>query len=280
MNIPILKSQKDFDYTAKDNSMFEKYLYTLKRGGNVITNEDFQIIRGNDYGYHLFHYVYEGNGLLLVDNQEYMLKAGDMFILSSGEPHVYASNDNHKLGLLWIEFCGSNSTNLMNTIKKNHLRVVSKPTSDELMNIINEIVLYVKNHDNLDNFHISKLLYNLLCTTIQISISSKSIEHIYPLYIEKAISYVKSNIYDTITVNHLANYVGYSVSYFTKTFSKSVGVTPSQYIMMKKIEEARKLLSLNNPTCEELAECLGFYDATHFVKMYKKYTGHTPKRLK
>lgn len=66
-----------------------------------------------------------------------------------------------------------------------------------------------------------------------------------------------------------------------ESFNKIVGVSPQKYYTLKCICETISILQ-NNPSIKltELAYTQGFYDQAHFIRVFKEYTGFTPKEFR
>ena len=99
--------------------------------------------------------------------------------------------------------------------------------------------------------------------------------------IEKIVQYIKTSDDKKVTVKNIAHISGYSESYIYRLFMKYYGVSPREYILNYKIKKAEELL-MEEPerNMEEIAECLGMYNAAHFCKMFKKKTGYSPREYK
>lgn len=69
---------------------------------------------------------------------------------------------------------------------------------------------------------------------------------------------------------------------FSHHFKKINGITVCDYINAKRIEKATKIFTSgsNKLTMLEIAPTCGFNNTVHFNKMFKKYRGFTPSRLK
>lgn len=67
---------------------------------------------------------------------------------------------------------------------------------------------------------------------------------------------------------------------FCDLFFKHVGTTPNRYIISKRIDLAKELLSLGYLSCHEVAELCGFSDAYYFSKVFKKEVGQSPDQFK
>lgn len=87
-------------------------------------------------------------------------------------------------------------------------------------------------------------------------------------------------MYNDITLSHISNFLGLSKKYLSTLFSKSMGITLTEYIQKQKIEEAKFLLTSTNYSIIAICEFLKFHDQSHFTKIFKKFTGLTPKKYK
>lgn len=66
----------------------------------------------------------------------------------------------------------------------------------------------------------------------------------------------------------------------SQLFKKETGVTITQFIQQEKVDEAKKLLELTSEPITAIATKLNFYDQNHFIKIFKRYTGLTPKKYR
>lgn len=94
-----------------------------------------------------------------------------------------------------------------------------------------------------------------------------------------AVRALEDNPAADLSVAELARMCFLSESYFRSRFKQfSGGLSPSEYRNRLRIRKAQELLSSSLWTTELIAEALGFYDTSHFYRIYKKYTGKTPKQ--
>lgn len=92
--------------------------------------------------------------------------------------------------------------------------------------------------------------------------------------------YVERNIGKGVTVESLGRRFALSESTLRRRFKETLGISPVDYINRVKIERAKVLLGADEVTCETVCEQLGFYDPSHFYKVFRKYTGMTPNEWK
>ena len=59
-------------------------------------------------------------------------------------------------------------------------------------------------------------------------------------------------------------------------FAKYMGVSPITYLLQKRIEEGKSLLSSTSHSISQIATSLGFSSQSYFSQAFKKATGRTP----
>ncbi|MEF1304939.1 AraC family transcriptional regulator, partial [Vibrio owensii] len=94
--------------------------------------------------------------------------------------------------------------------------------------------------------------------------------------VDKIDQYIEENIGNNIAVDDLADLLGCSKFYFLREFKKLIGVTPYQYLMNKRLEQARVALSSGSVNIALTAHELGFNDQSHFTRAFKNHFGMTP----
>lgn len=94
--------------------------------------------------------------------------------------------------------------------------------------------------------------------------------------LNRVIEYVEANLDQEIALTALAETAGMSTHYFCELFKDSVHVSPHQYVLRRRIERARKLLSDPGVTVLEAAVRSGFSDQSHFTKIFRRIVGVTP----
>lgn len=101
----------------------------------------------------------------------------------------------------------------------------------------------------------------------------------YSRTISRAIQYIHRNLYEPCRISEVAAYAGLNPQYFSVLFKKEVGQEPSAYIRAEKMKEAVHLLVyMHRPVAETAAE-LGYCSPSHFIAIFKKHYGITPKQM-
>lgn len=93
----------------------------------------------------------------------------------------------------------------------------------------------------------------------------------------QCIRYIDTHLYEKITLLDLEEATDHSSVYISSRFKQELGVTFSQYLLNKKIEEAKHLLLFTDHSFQEISTLLNFTSQSHFTQRFKQVTGQTPK---
>ncbi|GJM76584.1 hypothetical protein HMSSN036_88000 [Paenibacillus macerans] len=99
-----------------------------------------------------------------------------------------------------------------------------------------------------------------------------------PVYVCK--EYIYSHLFEEIRLQKLAELSGLNPEYLSQLFKKETGLTLTNYIQWERIEEAKKLLAHSGEPISTIGARLTFYDQSHFIKVFKKHAGVTPKQYR
>jgi AraC-like DNA-binding protein len=92
-----------------------------------------------------------------------------------------------------------------------------------------------------------------------------------------AMLHIQNNVGAPIDVAGIARAVGTSPAYLSRRFTKELGVSPTQYAISVKMENAKRKLALTNESIKEIASSLGYRDALYFSRLFRKGTGKSPR---
>ncbi|AIY13998.1 AraC family transcriptional regulator [Cellulophaga baltica] len=81
--------------------------------------------------------------------------------------------------------------------------------------------------------------------------------------------------FETFSLDKTANQLGISKFKFIRLFKQETGLTPNNYVLLRRIEKSKEMLKNGSPIFDIAIDC-GFYDASHFYKNFKRFTGVNP----
>ncbi len=80
-----------------------------------------------------------------------------------------------------------------------------------------------------------------------------------------------------LSLKMVSEFVELSESHFSTTFTKEVGETFTDYLTRLRLEKAKELISTTNLKLYEICERVGYTNAEHFSRIFKKMVGCSPK---
>ena len=96
----------------------------------------------------------------------------------------------------------------------------------------------------------------------------------------KVVEYIDANLHKPITVKELADLLYLNTVYFSNSFTKTMGISPSQLIIEKKLSRAMQLLRSSNMSTTEIAFSLGFSNVSYFSRLFVQKTKFTPLQFR
>jgi len=93
--------------------------------------------------------------------------------------------------------------------------------------------------------------------------------------VERARVFMDVSFSERITNDQLTALSGMSQFHFIRMFRRTVGLTPHEYLLNVRVEQARRMLSTGMPIAHA-ARRSGFYDQSHLNRHFKRITGVTP----
>ena len=122
-----------------------------------------------------------------------------------------------------------------------------------------------------------KCMSELYCLMRELSRPERDLESSKLGAIDGAVRYIDENFTSReFSYGKLPEISGLSYSYFKKLFITRFGVTPREYVIGKRIDYARDLLSTGLMSISAVAELAGFENVYYFSTVFKKRVGTPP----
>jgi AraC family transcriptional regulator len=93
-------------------------------------------------------------------------------------------------------------------------------------------------------------------------------------------SYIAEHLNEELSLEQLARVAEMSPNYLISLFRQSIGMTPHKYIILQRLESARKLLVQSGLSLLEIAQRCGFQDQSQFTTSFRRQYGITPGQYK
>lgn len=229
--------------------------------------------------------VLEGQARYFIDDKYYTLQKGDIAIINQrvthGEsPMSSMGNSSISVGVSNLFMDGMQENCLTdNTVDP---VVHTQLLSDSVSGIFKTINVF-----SADMGHLSRAVNSLTTSLVLIvreglqSNSQRTIQadHISEYRLAKEIqSYLDENYRNGMDLDDIFDKLHLSVSYAAAIFKKYFNVSPKKYILEHRLGEAQQMLQSTDLSVADIAERTGFNSSNHFITIFRKYIGCTPKQ--
>lgn len=141
-----------------------------------------------------------------------------------------------------------------------------------------ELINEIENWENISEFILGVPWY-LETIRDEVFVSSPLVEECS--HLEKAFELIAFHLRDQkLTVKWLAAQIGISTTHLSNLFKLKIGVTVSEYLAKRKIDEITYELIHTTNSLTEIREKYGFVSHSHFIQFFKKHKGTTPLKYK
>ncbi len=119
-------------------------------------------------------------------------------------------------------------------------------------------------------------LFDLLLEEIPASAASSK-ETLLP----RIDNYIMKNCFEAINTKSIADKFGFTPAYLSKLFYEYKNVSPMDYIIQLRMEKAKGLFQEDSELrIKDIAAHVGYVDSLYFSKVFRKYTGKSPKQYR
>lgn len=226
------------------------------------------------------HFITYGKGHLCVGNEELELKAGNAFLLYSGEEYRYYPDVSNPWSYVWVDFFGSGIAELFGACGFKKKKPWLKVSGFKKMRNAFERVLETYYEGDAHSIScmgsfltvIGLFFDNEEKKTLLAGSSPKSI------YIREALAYINNNYRLNLTVEGIARNVHISSSYLMSLFVQEIGMTIVEYINRFRVAYACQFLKNPNIKVGEVAKMVGYSDPLYFSRVFSKIKGMSPRQ--
>ena len=284
---------------VKNKGIFVKINGIMKRFTNFHSLNVFSLhLDVWEYEWHTHNFyevifIEQGTGMHLLNGLRFEYNTGDIFLLTPEDAHAFEIQ----------------STTIFTFVKFTEqlfFELIDNPHAKEAVNSIKNAILNTNNRlgSVVASSTDSKYLFDLLKVlqyefrndapyqyAIALSVFKSMMLYLARHRNESALllsnandrlqavlSYIRLHALDAekMKINTLAATFHLSPNYISAYIKNHTGLSLQHYVIQIKLKQAEQLLLQNNFTVGEIASRLGFNDASHFNKLFKKYKGVAP----
>jgi AraC family transcriptional regulator len=132
--------------------------------------------------------------------------------------------------------------------------------------------------ESTDENYIETLARAIVVRAAQIRQRSASVLPLPKWRLRRVVDYIQAHISGAISIADLAAAAGLSRTHFTAQFRLATSCRPHDFILLQKIEAAKRLLLHTSRDLLDIALTVGFQTQAHFSTVFKRFVGETPGR--
>ncbi len=266
----------DTTYRAK-TTLPHPLLFQVNRAGCSYCCNDFSITREREYPYYTIHYIFDGCGFFHIAGQDYLLKKGDIFLISPNQAHAYRNSSSEPLGLIWMELSGGMCRELFSSMIHRHGYTFTDMDSICVLQSMTTLLHALTSTTQPDPHLVSAQVYTALMELLRLAETAPTQRN---PYVDAALAYIHKHCTEPIRISELADSLHISCAYLIKLFRENVGVAPLKYLHLKRIEYACLLLRTTQMSIEEISNEVGMYDCSSFCHLFKNIRFMTPAKYR
>ena len=217
--------------------------------------------------------VLSGSGTLMYDGKTYPLREGSCFFIDCLHPYYHQSSTSDPWELIWVHFQGATSREYYHYFASNSAPAFHPQSFQELRDKL-ESLLDVNTHSDLSaEIASSRLIVDILSILLQDITNSREEKHPSHLKMAEVRKYLDGHYTEKFSLDELSERFFISKYHLSREFHSCYGITPSHYVISRRITYAKKLLRFSDFSLEEIARTCGFYDTSYLNKQFKKSEG-------
>lgn len=235
--------------------------------------------------YFLIHYILSGKGTFSCMGKQYDLLPGDSFVIFPGELVSYESDAADPWSYRWVGFKGSMIDLWLSSMGISlHQPVIpssglSRRTPVLFRQVQDSLRSGHPSSDFRSNGYMRLLLGELSAGRSNLTAQKPSPQTEMQQQMEQAVRWLTLQYSQPVSIDRLAQSLGYHRTHFSKIFKRYTGLSPIHFLLKIRMERAKHLL-LGPLTIEQVASSVGFPDPLYFSKQFRKWYGQSPSEYR
>lgn len=266
-------------YFFTPSSLAKELFYYPTRCGHYFCSSSYSFdhkseiaLQGDHNQNIMLFFVHDGAMELTLAGTPVLAGAGQTVLFDCREPYSYAASDG--LEFTWLLFNGLNARAFYRKILQARGRRAFVPSSPaEIVQMLDSLLSGCAEEARLSEAQCSQLIHRILCLLL---LDESAESHADSDRIAQAIRYMNRHLFEPIGVQEVADSVSLSASHFSRQFKARTGYSPYEYIVLRRIDRAKYMLSSTELSVKEIAYATGYNSEENFIHSFRKNVGIAP----
>lgn len=235
-----------------------------------------KVIRPDGYHWHQILYCAGGKGSLELGTACYELAENCLCFIPKNTEHIYYPLT-EKWDVRWITFDGNGCDEILTALEMDKLIIVRNADEYSINRIFDKMVVSQKEDILYCGYECSGLVYNYILLFHRYmdakadSERSRKFSSLLP-----ALRYIHDHFNEDFPLTQLAELVGVTPQHLCRLFRDTLNMRPTDYLLGRRIDEAKRLLTDSDLQLSEIASRSGFNNSSYFSTVFRKHEGISP----
>ena len=255
-----------WDFPGQNSWPIRPFAYEETRRRNpVIFREEF-------CRYLIVVLIEKGRLNYFCEDREYRLSSGDVIVIPSGCSYRFETVYPHFYHKKVIEFKGVNLVSICETLGLNKVSCFPLESPEGLLSLFHRIGELIQSNTPSDIPLLMGKCHELLTFLSLHTRPARTSRNLLNILVER----LEQNLDEELSIQNLADELHMSVSWLEKLFKKKYRMTPVEYRLSCRIEQAKYLLKHTENSLKEIAYQLGYCNPYYFSSEFRRMTGFSP----
>jgi AraC-like DNA-binding protein len=246
-------------------------------------------ICGGIRSHFLLHYVLAGHGTVTAGDRTFRLSQNDLFCYFPEQPLQYAADQEIPWQFAWIGFQGRRAAEVLKLSGiRSPLAIRRASDGSRIRELIDSLLHFQRMRKKGFDIICDGLLLEILgelCAAVPLYPGKDGVDFpadevngpdLQVTYVESMKRFMQSNYQNSITVQHVIDYIGIDRSYASRIFHRFENRTIQQYLIGIRMNKARQLLEDGQLSVRNVAFSVGYRDYSTFERRFRLETGCSP----
>lgn len=220
-------------------------------------------------------FVTSGRGLFQLQHESFPVAVSDLVLVNAGVPHTELSQEGSPMEYIVLGVEG------LEVLTDTGAYALSHITSgwDELTTCL-RLMLHESRSSRTGYHLICQHLLDIILLHLQrqdgLAIASSQPGHKVSRECDLVRRYIDSHFKENLTLDQLSAIAHINKYYLVHAFRKEYNISPISYLITRRTQESRFLLSNTDYTLSQIAQILGFSSPSYFSQSFRRLEGISP----
>ena len=271
-------------FLAKNPEISSNGFYAVM-GGTTYPSPEYCIIRTERSGIfwggiYVLEYIRHGKGYIETNGETHTVESGDLVFMHAKRNITYYADPSDPYEKVWINFTGPLTAGIVDGLHLDKNVYIIKYAGEASIKEIHGIFSGINDKNREESYNrMASLVFKML---LAVNSYSNKIEHSDKEYTaaERLKAYLDGLALPNVSLDDVAVNLGLNKNYLIHSFKQRYGIPPNRYLINRKIETAKDMLTNKKMSISETSSALRYSSTQHFSKAFRQITGMSPGEYK